>query len=88
MTSIKGGNSFLVTIITTDVAPASNARVDLKWEGAVGILVSPPSFVDVPAGLNNIAFAVKTSKTTAAKRIRLSASSLGAPLETSVRITP
>jgi hypothetical protein len=86
--TIKGGESFVLTIYLSENASAANARVDLAWKSGSAALVVAPTSAEVPANDNKVTLTIPTKKTGVFHIIKLEVSSVGAPKIVRVRVNP
>jgi hypothetical protein len=88
--SIKGGTKFILTVISTDRAPPSNAYVGLAWSGTgAALVISAASSLEIPVGLFTASATFDTQKTASKKAVTVTANSgVGNPVHLSFEITP
>jgi hypothetical protein len=85
-TSVTGGNSAQGTVTLTAAAPLTGTSVALSSSNTT--VVSPPSFVTVPAGATSASFTMFTSSVTASTAVTISASSGGTTRTATLTVNP
>jgi len=85
---VKGGSGVQVTIFATDKATLAKIHINLTWTDLSGVMLSPPTSVDVPYDNFAASFVVGTKKTNKTRQVKVQASTDGTPITGNISVTP
>ncbi len=85
---VRGGDTALMKIMLTALAPSSGTRIDLRWAGDTEFLVLPLRTVDVHPFQREVEVAISTKATTITRTVTLTATTIEPGAAASVTIRP
>jgi hypothetical protein len=84
----RGGDTALMKIMLTALAPSSGTRIDLRWAGDTEFLVLPLRTVDVHPFQREVEVAISTKATTITRTVTLTATTIEPGAAASITIRP